>query len=106
MGAWRRSWPLLLVLGHAAATESSSGSSFTPGAICSDVDSNALAQDYLRGKHLIINELAWSPYASQQASAPKGWVGMNIEMYDIIAEVARAPPPFPPQRVTFWPQGE
>ena len=61
-------------------------SNFTAGEVCSAANSSGLAGDMLRGKHLIIAELEWSPYASKQPLAPKGWVGLNIDLYDTVSE--------------------
>ena len=72
---------VLALLASAAAT-----SQFTPGEVCAGVNSSALARDMLRGKHLVIGELEWSPYASIQPLAPKGWVGLNIDLYDAISQ--------------------
>jgi len=57
-------------------------STFTPGTTCSQGDDSQTA---LQGKHLYVMELAWAPFASVDAAAPKGWVGYNIELMDEIA---------------------
>ena len=80
-----RRWAVLLLplLRQVAA----SNSSFAPGAICEGVNTSSLASEMLRGKHLIINELEWSPYASPSTAAPTGWVGMNPDLFKRIADM-------------------
>ena len=48
-----------------------------------------LAVYMLRGKHLLINELEWSPFASidPTGDAPEGWTGMNVDLFNTIAEM-------------------
>ena len=55
---------------------------YTPGLTCSEGDDSDTA---LQGKHLYVMELAWAPFATVDATAPKGWVGFNIEVMDEIA---------------------
>ena len=92
-GAAGRHWGVLLVsfLAQFAAASSNFASNFTPGAVCQGVNSSVPASEMLRGQHLVINELVWSPYASIQQTAPKGWVGLNIDLYERISQV-RLPP--------------
>ena len=69
---------------------------FKAGAICDGVDIDDPAADMLSGKHLIIQDMDWSPYATPTgthpigwegpAKHPTGWSGLNIELFDIFAD--------------------
>ena len=62
---------------------------FTAGAICDGVDINMPALDMLRGKHLIIQDMEWMPYAAPDPDGTHhaGWKGLNIELFDYFASV-------------------
>lgn len=72
--------PVLLLASLSLAT--AVNGSYTPGTTCSD---NVDSQQALLGKHLIVMELAWAPFASVDSTAPKGWSGYNIELMDELA---------------------
>jgi len=72
--------PVLLLASLSLAT--AVNGSYTPGTTCSD---NVDSQLALLGKHLIVMELAWAPFASVDSTAPKGWSGYNIELMDELA---------------------
>lgn len=55
---------------------------FVPGAVCSNVSMSTPAIEMLRGKHIIIQDMDWAPYAMPDKNAPKGWSGLNIELWD------------------------
>ena len=76
-------------------------SSFTPGEICQGVNTSTPASEMLRGKHLVINEMVWSPYASKQAAAATGWVGLNVDLHEKISE-ARPFRPAPAHTCTAY----
>ena len=40
------------------------------------------ASRLLQGKHLVVNEVNWPPYAEPNASDPHGWTGMDIDILD------------------------
>ena len=58
--------------------------SYTPGNTCSQGDDS---QSALMGKHLRVMELAWAPFATKDATAPKGWTGFNIELMNEISDL-------------------
>jgi len=62
---------------------------FRAGAVCEGVDMSGPAADMLRGKHLIIQDMDWLPYASPdpEGNHPSGWTGLNIELFDHFASV-------------------
>ena len=81
----------LLAVSTEATTEATSGAgTFVPGAVCADVTETTKAEDMLRGKHLVINVLWWGPYEVPDATAPKGWSGLNIDVYDRLSEMLHA----------------
>lgn len=58
---------------------------FIAGEICHGLDSSAKAQYMLRGKHMVIAEVPWTPFASPDQMAPTGWTGLNIDLYERIS---------------------
>lgn len=74
---------------HASAsTYNSTGLNFSAGAICAGVEGpDDAVVDMLRGKHLLVNELVWIPYAKRDDSHPSGWSGFNIDLLDKIAGI-------------------
>ena len=70
---------LLTTLGHGGVHEPGSGSGFVPGAVCADIPDTMPAQDMLRGKHLVLNEMWWEPFAKLDSTKSHGWSGMNID---------------------------
>lgn len=59
---------------------------FTPGAICnSAVNGTASTKDVLRGKHLIVYNTPWDPFAILDANAPYGWRGFDVDLLEMIA---------------------
>ena len=78
---------LLAVLGTSAASSElgSGGSSFVPGATCAGIAPGASAMSAIAGKHLVIGELWWSPFAFKDDDG--NWAGYNIDLMDNIAEL-------------------
>ena len=64
-------------------------STFVAGAVCDGVDVSTPAVDMLRGKHLIIQDMEWMPYAAPNPGGRhwSGWKGLNIELFDHFATV-------------------
>ena len=62
---------------------------FRAGAICDGVGIDDSAATMLSGKHLIIQDMDWLPYASPdpEGNHPSGWTGLNIELFDHFASV-------------------
>ena len=60
---------------------------FVAGAICDGVNlSTAPAHTLLHGKHLVIREAVWSPFAFKDATnRVHGWDGMNMELIALVA---------------------
>ena len=57
---------LLALASLCVASVPSAAQNFTPGAVCAGVDmTSTMASEMLRGRHLVINELAWLPFAVQ-----------------------------------------
>ena len=81
------SWSAILMLTSLHAhVHVSSGATFNLGAVCSGVDySRTQAKDMLRGKRLRVMDLVWKPFAHKNATAPKGWEGMDIDLLDQIS---------------------
>jgi hypothetical protein len=69
---------VLLVAGAARA-------SFAPGAVCDGVDLNGASHDLLRGKHLVVLEFEFAPWAIRDAETPYGWRGFDIDLLDAVA---------------------
>lgn len=79
---------LLITSPHAAATaEAGSGSGFASGGVCADVAPDAGAHTALVGKHLVIGELWWGPFAIPDSTAPYGWTGFNIDLIEEMSEM-------------------
>jgi len=74
--------PVMRLVVFATAFSLALAATYTPGLTCSEGDDSDTA---LQGKHLYVMELAWAPFATVDATAPKGWVGFNIEVMDEIA---------------------
>lgn len=56
------------------------------GEICNGVNySSTPAQDMLKGKHLLVFDTKWAPYATPEPEAPKGWVGLDVDLLDHIS---------------------
>ena len=60
---------LLLLLPEARPT------SFVPGAVCDGTNSTQRTSSLLIGRHLIIYEAVWRPFAYIDATQPEGWNG-------------------------------
>jgi len=75
-----------MTLFAAAAVVLASTPTSTPwrlGAVCEHMGNytnGVRAQDMLRGKHLRVLNLGWAPFATVDASAPKGWTGMDVDL--------------------------
>ena len=51
------------------------------GEICSGVNyTTARAQDMLKGKHLLVLDTKWMPYAEPDPSSPVGWRGLDVDL--------------------------
>ena len=50
-----------------------------------DFDPTVPLSDYLRGAHLRVLELEWPPYATKDPTAPHGWRGFDIDLFDAVA---------------------
>lgn len=59
--------------------------SWVLGNICAGIDRSTPAQDMLRGQHLRILETPWVPYAQPDDSAASGWVGLNIDVINLVS---------------------
>ena len=76
---------LLLALLTQTASEPGSGSTFTTGAVCHDVNLNLTmaASEMLRGKHLVVNELDWAPFAKKKTeNGNASWAGIDMDILD------------------------
>ena len=73
-----------LVIGVAHAT---SASPFSPGAVCAGVTNATAAEDMLRGKHIVTQDMGWAPYAVKNPDSPKGWTGLNIELFGRVCQI-------------------
>ena len=60
---------------------------FVPGAVCDGVDLSGPAQSLLQGKHLLVHETVWHPFAFKDASSPHGWRGLDISLLDGASEL-------------------
>jgi hypothetical protein len=75
-----------MTLFAAAAVVLASTPTSTPwrlGAVCEHMGNytnGVRAQDMLRGKHLRVLNLGWAPFATVDASAPKGWTGLDVDL--------------------------
>jgi len=81
----RRVLPHTLLCVFVAPLVAAAPANYTPGGICSGVNLHAPARELLRGKHLQMYELEWSPFAIKDETAPHGWRGFDI---DLITRVA------------------
>jgi hypothetical protein len=71
----------------AAAVAATVPGSFRAGAVCDHVDYATSASNFLRGQHLVINELAWRPYAVVDLSVARNWTGLNVDLFDRICAI-------------------
>ena len=69
-----------------AALVGSVTASFRPGAVCEGLDPEVTAAHVLQGKHLVLGEIVWSPYAFKNESSPTNWSGYDLE---VLAQVSR-----------------
>lgn len=79
---------LLLVAGcQGQSSESGSGASnFAAGAVCDGVNYGLPSSELLRGKHLLVFEAPWRPFAFKDASLPAGWGGLNVDLLDTVSK--------------------
>ena len=58
---------------------------FVTGAICDGVDLTAGSKNLLRGRHMVILETTYRPFAFEDAESPTGWSGFDL---DLVKEVS------------------
>jgi hypothetical protein len=75
----------LLIVLLLPARPVASSAQFQTGQVCTGVNNSMLARDMLRGKHIVINELEWAPFATKDADGV--WSGMDIEFYTQICAI-------------------
>lgn len=68
----------------ASHAQAASNRSFVPGAICEATQTYA-PLDKLRGRHLIVGEMVWEPFAFRDSSTPSGWAGFDLDLLDHVA---------------------
>ena len=54
---------------------------------CAGKDLTGAASTLLQGAHLKVMEMQWSPYAFLDETAPQGWAGYDIDLFDAVAEM-------------------
>ena len=90
----RLAWAVVLLLrGVAAQTPSppalppsSPPTGFVPGAICDAVDLTDFSYNLLRGRHMVILETTYVPFAFKDVESPTGWSGYDL---DLLTEVSK-----------------
>ena len=64
---------------------------FTPGAICDGIDLNEPSYNLLRGRHLVVIETNYRPFGYKNASAPHGWSGYDLDVFDQVSRILGKP---------------
>ena len=59
---------------------------FVPGAICDGVDLTDFSYNLLRGRHMVVLETTYVPFAFKDVDSPTGWSGYDL---DLLAEVSK-----------------
>lgn len=55
------------------------------GQVCAGATTGTSALELLRGRHLLIDEMPWAPFATIDPSHPLGWSGFDIELLQMLA---------------------
>ena len=58
---------------------------FQPGAVCVGANYSEPARGLLVGKHLILKDSPWFPFAIKDASKPHGWDGLDVDLVSAVA---------------------
>ena len=58
---------------------------FQPGAVCVGANYSTPARSMLVGKHLILKDSPWFPFAIKDASKPHGWDGLDVDLVSAVA---------------------
>ncbi len=69
-----------------ALPPSSPPTGFVPGAICDGVDLTDFSYNLLRGRHMVILETTYVPFAFKDVESPTGWSGYDL---DLLTEVSK-----------------
>lgn len=62
-----------------------SARAFQAGAVCAGANYSAPARSLLRGKHLVLKDSPWFPFAIKDASKAHGWDGLDVDLISAVA---------------------
>lgn len=78
---------LLPVLGLLLDAVAGASNWTRPVNVCADLDPLLPAAAMLKGKHLLVHEVAFSPFAIKDPACKYGWRGFDIDVFSEISEM-------------------